>query len=121
MTAGRTAFAREGLLLYAALFLGKLVHYRDNDTVNKEASGSFCKERDLYIREERDIYTCERTVSEIRRAVEILKKNNKKVGLACGSSPEELEFWKSLGLDMIFSGGDWSFLYAKATEVLKLL
>ena len=63
----------------------------------------------------------EKTVSEIRRAVEILKKNNKKVGLACGSRPEEREFWKSLGLDMIFSGGDWSFLYAKATEVLKLL
>ena len=38
-----------------------------------------------------------------------------------GYRPEELEFWKSLGLDMIFSGGDWSFLYAKATEVLKLL
>ena len=63
----------------------------------------------------------ERTVSEIRRAVDILKKNNKKIGLACGCRPEELEFWKSLGLDMIFSGGDWSFLYAKATEVLKLL
>ena len=63
----------------------------------------------------------EKTVCEIRRAVEILKKHSKKIGLACGSRPEELAFWKSLGLDMIFSGGDWSFLYSKATEVLKLL
>ncbi len=63
----------------------------------------------------------EKTVSEIRRAVDILKRNGKKIGLACGCKPEEIEFWKSLGLDMLFSGGDWSFLYAKATEVLKLL
>ena len=63
----------------------------------------------------------EKTVAAIRRAVEILKKHGKKIGLACGSKPEEIEFWKSFGLDMIFTGGDWSFLYAKATETLKLL
>lgn len=63
----------------------------------------------------------EKTVAAIRRAVEILKKHGKKIGLACGSKPEEIEFWKSFGLDMIFTGGDWNFLYAKATETLKLL
>ena len=63
----------------------------------------------------------ERTVSEIRRAVEILRRHGKKIGLACGSRPEEIEFWKALSLDMLFSGGDWSFLYAKATEVRNLL
>ncbi len=63
----------------------------------------------------------EKTVSAIRRAVEIIKRHNKKIGLACGCRQEEINFWKSLGLDMIFSGGDWSFLYTKAKEVLELL
>ncbi len=63
----------------------------------------------------------EKTVQAIRRAAEIIKRHGKKIGLACGSRPEEIEFWKAIGLDMLFAGGDWSFLSAKASEVLALL
>ncbi len=63
----------------------------------------------------------EKTVSEIRRAIEILRRHGKKIGLACGCTRGDIEFWKGLKLDMLFSGGDWSFLYAKAAEVQKLL
>ena len=63
----------------------------------------------------------EKTVQAIRRAAEIIKRHGKRIGLACGSRPEEIEFWKAIGLDMLFAGGDWSFLSAKASEVLNLL
>ena len=63
----------------------------------------------------------EKTVIEIRRAVEIAKRHGKKIGLAGGCSVEVIEYWKSFGLDMLFVGGDWVFLFEKAVEVLKLL
>ena len=63
----------------------------------------------------------EKTVNEIKRAIDILKKNNKLSGLACGAKEAEIEFWLDFGMDMLFAGGDWSFLYAKAEETLNLL
>ena len=34
---------------------------------------------------------------------------------------EELAFWRSLGLDMLFAGGDWTYLYTQAQAALELL
>ena len=63
----------------------------------------------------------EATVTAIRRAVKIIKRNGKKVGLACGFRTEELDFWRMLGLDMLFAGGDWTYLYTQAETVLRRL
>ncbi len=61
------------------------------------------------------------TVSQVKRAIEILKKHNKRVGVACGCEPEKLRFWHDLGLDMVFAGGDWIFLYGMAKSTADIL
>ena len=61
------------------------------------------------------------TVSQIKRAISIIKKHGKRVGLACGCSTKEIKFWLDLGIDMLFAGGDWTYLYAKASETLNLI
>lgn len=61
------------------------------------------------------------TVSQVKRALEILKRHNKKVGLACGCDEKKLRFWLDMGLDMIFAGGDWIFVYSYAKNTLDLL
>lgn len=63
----------------------------------------------------------EPTVNQVKRAIEIIRKSGKLVGIACGFDPEELKLWHSLGLDMIFSGGDWTFLYNRARATLNML
>ena len=63
----------------------------------------------------------ERTKSEMKRAVDIIKRHGKLVGVACGDSREAVEYFSALGLDMIFAGGDWTFLSARGSETLALL
>ena len=58
------------------------------------------------------------TVSEMKRAIEILRRNGKYVGIACGSDRSTLEFWAKLGFDMIFAGADWNFIYSQAGTAL---
>lgn len=59
------------------------------------------------------------TISQIKRAIEILRKNRKYIGVACGSDERSLKFWSELDLDMIFSGADWNFVYISANNTLK--
>lgn len=61
------------------------------------------------------------TVSAAKRAIEILKKYNKRVGVACGCDEKSLRFWRDLGVDMIFAGGDWIFIYGMAKKTLDIL
>ena len=63
----------------------------------------------------------EPTVNQVKRAIEIIKRHGKLVGLACGFNDSEVRFWCDLGLDMIFAGGDWTFLYKRAADTLDLL
>ena len=63
----------------------------------------------------------EPTVNQVKRAIEIIKRNGKLVGLACGFDECEVRFWCELGLDMIFAGGDWTFLYKRAADTLDIL
>ena len=63
----------------------------------------------------------DKTIFEICRAIEIVKRHGKKIGLAGGCGVKTIEYWKSFGLDMLFVGGDWVFLFEKASEVFKLL
>lgn len=63
----------------------------------------------------------DKTVNEIKRAVEILKKYEKRVGVACGYSRNTLEFWSNFGFDTVFAGGDWNFIYDMAKSTLALM
>lgn len=63
----------------------------------------------------------DKTVREVRRAIEILRRKGKKVGVACGFSLDEMRFWTAFGLDMLFAGGDWSFLFEQAQNTLALI
>lgn len=61
------------------------------------------------------------TVCAMKKAVEILKKHNKAVGLAGGNNENDIKFWSSLGLDMLFAGADWSFIYTEGKRTLENL
>lgn len=63
----------------------------------------------------------DKTVNEMKRATEILRKYNKKVGIACGYSPECLRFWSQFDFDIVFAGADWNFLYDKANSTLDVM
>ena len=61
------------------------------------------------------------TVSQIERAAEILKKNNKSFGIACGMDEDTLKFWSKFEPDMIFAGADWNFVYKSGNDTFKIL
>lgn len=58
------------------------------------------------------------TQQQIRRAIEIVRRHGKWIGLAGGADERALRVWSSLGLDMLFCGGDWNFLYAEGKNTL---
>ena len=62
-----------------------------------------------------------KTVNEMKRATDILRKYGKKVGIACGYSPECLKFWSQFDFDIVFAGADWNFLYDKAKSTLDVM
>ena len=63
----------------------------------------------------------EKTFSEIKHAIDILRKNGKYIGLAGGMNHTDIKTWSELELDMIFAGSDWCFLYHQAKETLETL
>ncbi len=63
----------------------------------------------------------EKTMSKIKEAIRILKENGKCVGLAGGYSGNDVETWSSLGVDMLFCGSDWCYVYGKGKETLELM
>ena len=63
----------------------------------------------------------EATVSQMKRAIEILRKSGKYVGIACGSDEKTLEFWSEFGFDMIFAGADWNFVYSQGKATLEAI
>ena len=60
----------------------------------------------------------EATISQIRRAIDILKRHNKFIGLAGGFDEETVKFWADFDFDIIFAGADWNFIYSAAKEAL---
>ncbi len=63
----------------------------------------------------------ETTLKQIKRATEIVKKNGKCIGLAGGADEEVIKKWSEFGLDMIFAGADWNFVYAHGKQTLESL
>ena len=61
----------------------------------------------------------EATVGAIRNAIEILHKNGLVAGLAGGADEKSIKLWCSLGIDMIYAGADWCFIYSMGNDVLK--
>ena len=61
----------------------------------------------------------EATMTQIRRAIEIVRRHGKWIGLAGGADERALRVWSSLGLDILFCGGDWNFLYAEGKSTLE--
>ena len=67
-----------------------------------------------------DVYS-EKTVSQIEKAVKILRENNKCFGIACGMDESTVKFWAKFKPDMLFAGADWNYVYQCGTDTLKLL
>jgi len=63
----------------------------------------------------------EKTVSKMKYAIEILKKHGKYVGIAGGSAETDIETWSSLGVDMLFAGADWCFVYGQGKITLETM
>lgn len=63
----------------------------------------------------------ETTVSKMKYAIEILKKNGKCFGIAGGMNESDIEFWSRFKPDMIFAGADWCFVYSGAKETLNVM
>lgn len=63
----------------------------------------------------------EKTLSEIKNTISLLKKHRKYVGLAGGMNENDIKAWSDLGLDMLFAGADWCFVYGKGKETLNNL
>ena len=61
------------------------------------------------------------TMDQIHRAIEIVRRHGKWLGLAGGSDEQTLKLWSALDLDMLFAGGDWNFLYAEGKSTLARL
>jgi len=67
-----------------------------------------------------DVYS-EKTVSQTKKAIEILKRNNKCFGIACGMDESVIEFLAKLKPDMLFAGADWNFIYSAGCNTFKNL
>ncbi len=64
-----------------------------------------------------DVYS-EKTVSQMKKAIEKLKSNNKCFGIACGMDESVIEFWAKFEPDMLFAGADWNYCIAKQCNEL---
>ena len=61
------------------------------------------------------------TMSKIKYAVEVIKRHGKCVGLASGMSEQDIKIWSELGIDMLFAGADWCFVYSGGKNTLETM
>ncbi|MBQ9784576.1 MAG: aldolase [Clostridia bacterium] len=58
----------------------------------------------------------------IKKAIAVLKKYNKYVGVAIGiSTPEVIRYWSDMGIQMLTVGADWNYVYEMAQRTLQTL
>lgn len=61
----------------------------------------------------------EENIALIRRAVDILRKSNKSIGISIGTTdPEQQRFWYDLGIHMISTGTDYDYILKGAKSNL---
>ncbi len=58
---------------------------------------------------------------QINRAIEILRREGKYIGVAVGHSPESVKYWSQFDTDMMTTGADWNFLYDLGKQNLENL
>lgn len=63
----------------------------------------------------------EKTMGEIKRAVEIIKRSGKAFGFAGGFGESDIKAWSEFEPDMLFAGGDWNFIYTQSKNTLETL
>ena len=63
----------------------------------------------------------EKTISQIEKAVKILKKHGKYIGLAGGMADSDIKKWSEFDLDMLFAGADWCFVYNCGKNILETI
>lgn len=63
----------------------------------------------------------EKTEAAMKKAITILRKHNKVVGIAGGLTEKEIKNWSAFQPDMLFAGADWSFIYTCGKETLQKL
>jgi len=64
----------------------------------------------------------ENTQALMKKSFEVLKKNDKYVGISIGETTEEsIGFWHDFGIDMISAGADYAFLRDRAVETKAVL
>ena len=59
------------------------------------------------------------TATQMEKAIKILRKHNKFIGIAGGIDEQTIKNWSSFDIDMLFSGADWNFVYTSAYETLE--
>lgn len=58
----------------------------------------------------------------IKKAIKILKENNKTIGVSTGdTSFETLKFWHDLGVNMISTGADYAYILKNAKSTLEVV
>lgn len=63
----------------------------------------------------------DKTLSKIKEAIEILRAHGKYVGLAGGAAESDIKAWSKLGIDMLFAGADWCFVYNQGKSTLETM
>lgn len=63
----------------------------------------------------------DKTTDEIKRALNILRKNGKYVGLAGGMGENDIRKWSEYEFDMLFAGADWCFVYNQSKTTLETM
>jgi len=58
-------------------------------------------------------------LSMMRDAIKLIRAAGLKVGVAGGMDDRAIEVWSGLGVDMLFAGADWCFLYSAAKDTLE--
>ena len=62
----------------------------------------------------------EKTLTVVKKAIDVLKKHNKYFGFAIGFGESDIKTWTSFKPDILFTGADWSFMYTKGKEILEI-
>ena len=57
----------------------------------------------------------------IQRAIDLLRKNGKYIGVAVGHSLQSVEYWSGFDIDMMTTGADWNYLYDLGCQNLENL
>ena len=63
----------------------------------------------------------DKTLSKIKEAIETLRAHGKYVGLAGGAAESDIKAWSKLGIDMLFAGADWCFVYNQGKSTLETM